>query len=721
MVGSKVGHYKIVDLLGSGGMSEVYLAEDSQLNRSVALKFLSAFLCIDENFRVRFMREARTAAGLAHPNIVTIYEVGRHKDRPFISMEYIHGESLRTRSDKQALTLEEALELTLQISDGLIEAHRRGVVHRDIKPSNVLIDDNGRVKLIDFGVAAVIGTDFMLERGLKMGTVGYMSPEQIQGKTVDKRSDLFSLGIVLYEMIASKPPFTARSQLATIQATLKVDPAPLSDYRPDIPNAIQRILTRALQKDAEKRYQAIEDFRSDLRHALVVIQRSQAGPSNRQLRHQPSIAIMSFVNQGIDKEQDYLCDGIAEEITNSLTKVRGLNVVSWSVASAFRGSQIGLRDIGRRLNVDTMLEGTVQKSENRLRISVRLNDINSGFQLWSERYDRQIEDIFEIQDEIAESVVQALRVVLTDNERRAIEKVYTTHLEAYDYYLRGRQFFHQARKKSLEYARQMFNRAIHADPNYALAYAGLADCCSFLVHWYGVIESDNIDQADNASLKALELDPELPEAHASRGLALWQMARNEEADKEFETAIRLDPKHYDARYYYGRACFQQGRLSEAVYWFEEACKIRDDYEARYFAAQTYSALSRKDQAEVAYRQSIKAVEKHLELNPDDARAVTMGAVSLCRTGDRKRGLEWAERALAIDVEDAGIIYNVACLFSLEGQKDRALESLEKALAAGFANREWLDKDPDLDPIRKEPKFQSLLEQYRPDSSTPQGD
>jgi tetratricopeptide (TPR) repeat protein len=284
----------------------------------------------------------------------------------------------------------------------------------------------------------------------------------------------------------------------------------------------------------------------------------------------------------------------------------------------------------------------------------------------------------------------------------------TPNIDAYDYYLRGRQFFHQSRKKSLQFAQQMFTRATEIDPNYALAYTGIAYCCSILLHYYPHVSGTTVEEAIKASQKALELDPELAEAHAAHGFALWLMNRYDEAHAEFEASILLDPQQFEARYFYARACFQQGQLIEALRLFEDACLVREDHEARFFAAQTYTALEREEEAITAYRQAFRAVEKHLELNPDDARAVTIGAVSLCRVGKKKEGLEWAERALTIDPEDPGVRYNVACLFALEGQTEKAITCLEEAFQAGFANIEWVEKDPDLDSLRDDPRFQALL-------------
>jgi TolB-like protein/Flp pilus assembly protein TadD len=430
--------------------------------------------------------------------------------------------------------------------------------------------------------------------------------------------------------------------------------------------------------------------------------------AKREKRALQSIAVLPFANLTGDTKQGYFCEGIAEEIINSLTKVRGLRVASRSSSFIYGRVREDVRRIGQNLDVETVLEGSVRKADDRLRITVQLIDVADGYHLWSERFDRETADIFAIQDEIAENVVRVLRIILSDDDKRAISGMRTPIVEAYDYYLRGKQFLHQSRRKSLQYAKQMFVRATEIDPDYAVAYTGIANCCSFLVHYYPHSSDTTAEEASSASRKALELDPSLAEAHAAHGFALWLMGRNDEARTEFETAILLDPRQFEARYLYARACFQWGQPDRALKLFEEACLIRDDHEARFFAAQTYAKLGREKDAVAAYQRALIAVEKRLELNPDDARAVTMGAVSLLRVGKREAGLQWAERALEIDPDDPGIRYNVACLFALEGQKEKAISCLEEAFQAGFANKEWVEKDPDLDSLRDDPRFQTML-------------
>jgi tetratricopeptide (TPR) repeat protein len=366
-------------------------------------------------------------------------------------------------------------------------------------------------------------------------------------------------------------------------------------------------------------------------------------------------------------------------------------------------------EIGKRLKVATVLEGSVRKSGSRLRVSAQLVNVADGYHLWSERYDRELEDVFAIQDEIAENIVKALRVVLSEDERRAIEKKRTDNVQAYDYYLRGRQFFHQWRRKGVEYARRMFERAIEVDPKYALAYAGIADCCSF-IYTYWDASAAHLEQAEAASRKALELAPDSADVHTSRGLALAFTRRAEEAEQEFEAAIRLNPKLFEAHYYHGRALLQQGKFAEAARSFEEACGIRpDDYQVPHFLAGAYHGLGRQAEASATYGRALQLVERHLELNPEDSRALSLGAVAAVQQGQQERGLEWARRALVIDPEDSGMLYNMACFFAVQGEHDEAISCLEKAVQLGFGLREWIENDTDLESLHSDPRYQAVLQ------------
>ncbi len=568
------------------------------------------------------------------------------------------------------------------------------------------MNKRGRAKIVDFGLAAVLAAQGGQKSADIYGTAGYMSPEQILGGAVDSRSDLFSFGVVLYEIITGKAPFMRDTLGDTLRATRDSEPIPMSEYSSAVPLELQQIVNRLMSKDKDRRFERADDLRSELRYTLEAVVSGRVRYPGQETRLR-SMAVLPFTNLSADKEQDYFCDGMAEEIATALAKIKGLRLAARKSAFAFKDTHEDVRRIGQKLHVDSLLEGSVRRAGDRLRVTVQLTDVATGYHLWSERFDREMEDVFAIQDEIAENVVRAMQVILSDEGKQPVSRTQTSDPQAYDYYLRGRRYFHQGRRKSLQYALEMFKRATEIDPLYSLAYAGIAECCGMLIHFYGESRDVHHDAADKASRRALELDPDLPQAHAARGLVLWVMDRFDEAAAAFERSLALDPNQPRASYYFARACFQRGDFERAARLFEDSCRGQENFESRYFAAQTYSALGRTEDALVAYRLALREIERHVELNPDDAGAYTMGAVSLIRVGERKSGLEWASRALEIDPGDARIQYNVACLFALEGESDKAIECLENAVKAGFAHREWVEKDPDLDSLRDIPRFKAL--------------
>ncbi|HKJ92999.1 MAG TPA: hypothetical protein VJ957_07515 [Longimicrobiales bacterium] len=420
-----------------------------------------------------------------------------------------------------------------------------------------------------------------------------------------------------------------------------------------------------------------------------------------------SVAVLPFANLSADPDAAFLGDALADEIITVLSRLEGLRVAARSSSFAMRAGANDLRRIGRALNAASVLEGSVQRSGRRIRVTTDLLATANGERLWSRQFDREFEDVFAIEDEIAESVARALRVILSDRERENLRRPVPVDVRAYEYYLRGRQYLHETRMKSLEFARTMFDQAIQVDAGYALAWAGLAEAGA-LLHMFYPARHEDLAGADRASLQALDLAPTLAEAHAARGLVLFLLDRQREADERFIAAIARDPRLFQARYYYARACFQRGWMDEAARQFEEAARIQEDYQAAFFAAQSLEALGRGDDARRRYARALQVAEHHMELHPDDPRAATMRAVALCRTGRPEDGLAWAERALQLDPDDAGVRYNAACLFALEGATERAIDCLEAAIERGFHNREWFEKDPDLASLHDEPRFQALL-------------
>ncbi len=425
---------------------------------------------------------------------------------------------------------------------------------------------------------------------------------------------------------------------------------------------------------------------------------------------QVSIAVLAFSDISSLRDQEYFCDGISEEIINNLTRLKGLRVSSRTSSFAFKGKAEDIRAIGRKLGVSTILEGSVRKAEGRLRITAQLISVEDDRHLWSEQYDRELKDVFAIQDEIARSIAAVLKVKLTPKEKNALGKAPTSDLEAYDYYLRGKQFFYQYKRKGIEFALKMYTRAIELDPAYVRAYAGIADCCSFLYMYAGSHEA-HCKQADLMSLKSLELDPDSAEAHASRGVALSLNRNYIEAEKEFGTAISLDPMLFEAYYFFARVCFVQGKLQKTIEMYEKAIEVHpQDYQAPLLVAQIYSDLGDQKKAEAARRRGIQAAEAKLKLNPDDARALYMGANALAALGEYKKALEWANQSLAIDPDEPMVLYNVACIQSLAQRPEDALTSLEKAVRRGLTQKNWLENDSNLSPLRRSQRFKKLIKQ-----------
>ncbi|HET7601390.1 MAG TPA: tetratricopeptide repeat protein, partial [Gemmatimonadales bacterium] len=470
---------------------------------------------------------------------------------------------------------------------------------------------------------------------------------------------------------------------------------------------LESVVTKTMAKSPDDRYQTAGHVIQALGSPKVMTPPNATPLATPAVAQKKSIAVLPFADMSPEKDQDYFCEGIAEEIINALSKIEALQVVSRSSAFAFKGHQ-DVRKVGEQLGVATVLEGSVRKAGNRLRVAAQLVKVSDGYQLWSERFDRDLEDVFAIQDEIADSIVKALRVVLSDKEKRVKDKAPTANVQAYDFYLRGRQYFHQWRKKGVEYARRMFERALEIDPDYALAHAGAADCCSALYTWWDASKA-NLEGAEAYSRQALALDPDLAEAHSARGQALTLRKQHEEAHREFEEAIRLNPKLFEAYFFYARACLAQGKFEDAARLFELGTQVRpEDFQCPTLLVEVYRSLGRDEDARATGRRSIELIEARLALNPDESRALVMGAVMHCQFGNPARGLDLLAQTLALDPDDSGVLYNVACAYALAGHADEAVGALEKSVKNGFGHWDWLEHDSDLDAVRSHPRFQALL-------------
>jgi len=426
----------------------------------------------------------------------------------------------------------------------------------------------------------------------------------------------------------------------------------------------------------------------------------------------PSIAVLAFIDMSENKDQAYFCDGISEEIINDLAQIKGLNVASRTSSFAFKDRPEDIRVIGRKLDVDTLLEGSVRKSGDHLRITAQLVNTADGYHLWSKSYDRKLKDVFAIQDEISHNIVQSLEVELSDTEKRLLSRTPTRNVEAFDFYIRGRQFFYQGKRKSIEYALNMFRRATEKDSDYALAYAGMADCYSYLFMYFDDAGS-NLELAQKMSRRAVELDPELAEAHTAYGLSVSLSKKYKEAENEFKSAITLNPQLFEAYYFYARLCYSMGRNEEAAQLYEQAEDVKpEDCQATSLLAFTCRSIGQKEKSEAAYRRALAKAEKHLELNPDDSRVLYLAATALLELGEKEKSIEWAGKCSTLDPKDSYIGYGLACFYSRVGNLDKALDCFEQAVREGFTHKEWIMNDTDLDPIRKTGRFRTVMRQLK---------
>jgi serine/threonine protein kinase len=698
------GRYQIIEELGKGGMGKLYRTLDLKLQEEVALKIIKPEIASDKETIERFSNELKLARRISHKNVGRMYELMEDGTTHYITMEYIAGQDLNGLIRQSGrLTVETAVSIARQVGEGLAEAHRLGVIHRDLKPNNILIDRDGRAKILDFGIARSVRAPAITAEGLIVGTLGYMSPEQVEGREIDARSDIFAFGCVLYEMLTGKSAFGRETTAQTIAAVLHEDPPRVSEFGVGIPEELQKILNRCLEKDPERRFRTMNEVVSLL-----------TGLEKSALRQdldskEASVAVLPFVNMSSDRENEYFSDGLAEELINSLLKIEGLHVVSRTSSFVFKGKNLDIRQIADKLNVGTILEGSVRKSGNKLRITAQLIKASNGFHLYAETFDRELKDIFEIQNEIAQSIAKVLRPVLTSRDKKSLSQLPTSSIEAYDYVLRGRQLFYHFQRTSFERALKLFLHATQLDSGYAVSYAWAANCYSFLYTWFDP-SPDDLDAAEKNSLKALELDPELSEGHVARGMVLYNRKEFEKAQDEFEKAILLKPDLFEASYLYARLCFALGQFEKAAELAHQASRLRpEDYNAPCLLGMIYTEQNKLAEKELAYRKTLENVKRSLELFPEDTRALYMGATAAISLGDEKLGLEWAERISSAHPQETMTLYGVACAYALLGQTEKAIECMEEAVQFGTIQKKWLEHDPDLRSIRGHPRFKALLD------------
>ena len=712
MIIKSISRYSIVSKIASGGMGSVYLARDTKLERSIALKVLPPDVASDPGVLARFRQEARAIAAVNHPNIVVIHSVEEVGETNFITMELIEGRTLSDIMADQTIDLTFFFEIAVPLASALEAAHAQGVTHRDLKPANIMITHAGQLKVLDFGLAKMVRpgsedpvedarTETLLAEDLILGTPNYMSPEQVRSGPADNRSDIFAAGAVMYHLITGQRPFKGQTATEIMAAVMRDTPVPAVAVNPECPPRLSSLIERCLAKDPGKRFQDVSEVRIQLEEI-----RDQVAQEAEGIIH--AIAVLPFADMSPQKDQEHFCTGIAEEIINALAGVDQLKVVSRMSSFQYRDLGGDTREIGRKLGVSTLLEGSVRKAGSKLRIITQLIDVSDGCHIWSQRFDRDLRDIFEVQDEIAQSIVKVLRLTIDPDREKHLVGVRTDDPAAYDFYLRGREFFRRWGKRNIQIAQRMFYQASAIDPDFASAHAGLADTYSYLFMYINS-SPENLEQADRNSARALELDPALAEAHASRGLALSLSKVHQAAARSFHTAIELDPHLFEAYYFYARDLVVQGQYEDAIKYYDKAHEASpDDYQIPILQAQIYNALGRTEEEEKANRLGMELAEKAILLNPEDARACYMGAGSMIRLGQKKRGLQWAKRALALDPDDPAILYNVACNLSGLGQIEEAIDCLERTVKVGAAYKDWMMNDTGLDPLREEERFKALV-------------
>jgi len=820
MIGQEVGAYKIVDLLGVGGMGEVYLAEDTRLRRKVALKILPDYFTSDRTRVRRFEQEARAASALNHPNILTVYEIGESAGTQFIATEYVEGRTLREHMQSVEMTLGEVLDVAMQTASALAVAHRAGIVHRDIKPENIMLRPDGYIKVLDFGLSkmseqqqpangsAGLERETSTQAGVVMGTPHYMSPEQARGQKVDGRTDIFSLGAVIYEMLTCRKPFEGETTSHVVVAILEKDPLPISEISPGIPVEFESVVHRTLQKDRKARYQTAAELVRDLKQVRQqldtqgsstggqkiivppmhypssekVVRQTNDSPRNADAvrrtwkgsiaggmgRHSRfitfasltsvamaaaiyflpfenvnainSIAILPFASASPDSNIDYLSDGIAEYLTNRISRLRGLTVVSSRAASRYTGGNLQIaqdaRAVGNKLNVQAVVVGEVAQQANRITVHVELIDVRNNRHLWSEQYNGNATDILGVQEEVVKGISGKLRSSLTRIEEAQLSKRYTESTEAYQSYLRGRYFWNKRTEPDLRKAIAFFDEAIGIDPQYSQAYAGLADSYQVLIFHGSLSPSSYCPKARFAAEKAIEIDDTVAEAHTALAYVKFYYDWDwQGAEEQFKQSIRLNPNYATAHQWYGEYLGNMGRIDESLVERKEALRLDplspiitselgiSYYEGRNYdraieefrkAAELYPDFSpAHDFLATAYEQSglyddaIAECQKAITLTDDSYNFLTLARIK-AQSGRRGE----AQRLLGEILENSKHRYYsptlIGMIYAALGDKDKVFGWLENA----YQERDWglaqLKVCPEFDSVRSDPRYADLL-------------
>jgi serine/threonine protein kinase/Flp pilus assembly protein TadD len=706
-IGKTITHYKITEKLGEGGMGVVYKAEDLKLGRMVAIKFLPSHLASSEDNKARFMREAKSAAVLNHPNILSIYEIDEEDSSLFLVMEFVDGETLKTYIPKvtkgTGLPVAQAIEWIEQIAIGLKTAHDMNIIHRDIKTENIMITKDGRLKIMDFGLAKLKDHTGITKAGTSLGTLSYMAPEQAHGMPADNRSDIWSLGVVSYEILTGELPFKSEHEAGLFYIIANEAPAAPNMLNKKVPHQIDAVVMKMLEKEPEKRFQTVDELIKTLNDIKNDIQSAVSSEKEK------AIVVLPFDNISPDTDSDYFTDGLTEELIANLSRLKNIRLVPRTTSMRYKGTNKDIKTIGRELGTRYILAGSVRKFQDNLRITVELIDVDKDSQLWAETFKGKLADVFDIQERVSKEIVDALRLKLSPTEKVVLEKRSTLNAEAFDLYLRARDFLYRMTKTNIHFAIQLFQKAIEVDPRYASAYAGLSESYAYLFLYFERNKT-LLDKAIEASLKAMMYDATLSEAYAALALAHYNGNNFGEATTAGEKAVELDPNNFTGIWTLGRIYHSTDRDKEAIELYKKVISLNPDFYSAYLDLRSsYERLGMKEEYEKTLHGALELYPRYLSQHPDDARAHILYATDLAQVGKIEEAKIEGAKALELSPDDALMQYNGACFYARMGESKQAIDYLRKAITTGWENFEWMKRDTDLDSIRNEPEYLKLVE------------